>query len=380
MRNKNLSKAKWQRLFFVSGFFILTSCAQKQVLNDNGNRSPSSTLTTSRAAELMSRPVRYETCRQTNSYLEPQLALLPSEYKQIRYNQSDNQLPVQCLQLAQRSFSGHYGICASENEKPRISVIRPCLSESYVSVTYNAYHDVMDCFNLNPREMFYQIMIESGFHINAINKTGFDSGMAQFTANGIKHVAANNLIERTRRLMLESSRASCQRISSIVGAFDIEAFSVQRRCSMISLPKNPYRAMFFGYLHTMLDQIKLEELLSDIPELDGALNERIRRQMLYLSYNRGMTGVMRLLRGYINSRTELGLEITAEDLDLSQNLSRVKSILKLEPYKREVLKRAKVRNLSFAEYAVIHNANYLSDMASARDYVERYYGDSCGEF
>jgi hypothetical protein len=380
MPNNNSSKMKTKFLFFICCGFLLTSCAHQEtnLQIENKERLPSSALSRV-ATELLMRPVRYDSCRGVNSYLEPSLARMPQDYRVIN-SESQNRLPIQCLQLAQRSFVGHYGLCNTEDEKPEISSVRPCLSESYTYVAYNAYHDVMDCFNLDPRSMFYQIMIESGFHINAINKNGFDSGMAQFTANGIKHVAANNLIERTRRILLESSRASCQRISSIVGSFSIDAFTVQKRCSMIAMPRNPYRAMLFSYLHTLVDQIKLNELLSDVPELDGALNDRIRRQFLFLSYNRGMTGLMRLLRGYINTRTELAHEITEDDLDLSQNLSKVKAILRLEPVKRDILKQSKIRNLTFAEYAVINNATYLSDMSAARDYVERYYGDSCGEF
>jgi hypothetical protein len=330
---------------------------------------------------LLSRPVKYESCQsERKHYLEKQFGLIPSEYFSKNLNENQQKIPLQCIQLAQRSFWGSYAVCDYEEAKPKVSMVRPCMTERYVHLVSNAYHDVMDCFNLDPREMFYQIMIESGFHINAINKTGFDSGISQFTANGIKRVTANNLVERTRRVLLESSRPSCQRISSIVGAFDVDSFSVQKRCSMISLPKNPYRAMMFGYLHTMLDRISIEEKLANIPELSQALTDRIRRQLLYVSYNRGMTGLMRLLRGYIESREHFGLAITEDDLDLNKNLTRVKEILKLEPEKRKILKRAKVRNLSFAEYAVIHNAVYLSDMSAAREFVESYYGNACGDF
>ncbi len=357
----------------------LTSCTHQTKSNSNSNeRAPSSL--SSQAAELIEKPLSFETCNAKNSYLESKLQQVPIDYRILRTNETQNRIPVQCIQFAQKAFVGNFGVCKTEDEKPQATKTRPCLSESYTNLTYNAYHDVMDCFNVDPRDMFYQIMLESGFHINAFNKTGYDSGMAQFTANGIKHVAANNLIERTRRLMLESSRASCQRISSIVGAFSIDAFSVKKRCSLVALPRNPYRSMFLSYLHTMLDQIKLDELLVSVPEIYGALNDRIRRQFLFMSYNRGMTGLFNLLNGYVGTRNAIPVEITADDLDLSQNLSKVKSILKLEPEKRDILKKAKVRNLSFAEYAVIYNATYLSDMSAARDYVERYYGDSCGEF
>jgi hypothetical protein len=99
-----------------------------------------------------------------------------------------------------------------------------------------------------------------------------------------------------------------------------------------------------------------------------------------MSYNRGLTGVKRLVKGYINSRNYFEQAITEEMLDLNQNLSAVKKILKLEPEKRDILKKSNVRNLSFAEYAVIHGASYLSDMSAANDYVQQNLGNSCGEF
>jgi hypothetical protein len=376
MLKKTLSKMKTKTATMVVLSLALTSCAHNK---SDINRQPSSAISTTN--NLTAREIKYESCTAPHKlYLEEKMQQIPAEYFALDKNSTQEKIPMQCIQLAQRSFVGHFAICNNDEDKPKVSVVRPCMTEKYVNLSYNAYHDVMDCFNLDPREMFYQIMIESGFHINAINKTGFDSGISQFTANGIKRVTANNLVERTRRVLLESSRPSCQRISSIMGAFSIDAFSVKKRCSMIMLPKNPYRAMMFGYLHTMLDRITLEEHLAQMPEIYEALTDRIRRQLLYVSYNRGMTGLLRLLRGYIESRQHFAHRITEEDLDLNKNLSGVKSILKLEPEKRQILQKSKVRNLSFAEYAVINNAVYLSDMSAAREYVERYYGNTCGDF
>ncbi len=346
--------------------FSLIQCVHKQT---EVSREPSSA-----DARII-----YEQCDNKKLYLENQMRSMPPEYFQLHDNNNEKRIPIKCIQFAQRSFAGHYAVCNSEEAEPLISEVRPCLTENYVLLAYNAYHDVMDCFNLDPRDFYLQIMIESGFHVNAINKTGMDSGITQFTANGIKKVTANNLVERTRRILLESSRPSCQRISSIVGNFNIDAFSVQKRCSMISLPKNPYRGMLFNHLHTMLDQILLEEVLSDLPEIQNAFTEKIKHQFIFLSYNRGLTGIKRLLRGYIATRNYFSYQITESDLDLNKNLSRVKQILKLEPKKRALLKRSKVRNLSFAEYAVIHGATYVSDMAAAGDYVQRNLGNSCGE-
>lgn len=353
--------------------FFASSCVHLSTETES-SREPASLKRRPADAELVP-----EQCADRKMYLESQIDSLPTEYVQFHGEEQGRRLPLRCIQFAQKNYHGFYGVCESENGRPKISSVKPCITENYTMLAYNAYHDVMDCFNLDPHDFFLQIMIESGFHLNAINRTGYDSGMAQFTANGIKKVMANNLIERTRRILLESSNPSCQRVSSIVGSFDIEAFSVDKRCSMLSLPKNPYRAMLFNYLHTMRDQILLDRMLTDFPQLSTVLTPKIKRQLVHLAYNRGLMGVKRLLKSYIESRRYFGHEITSDDMDLNKNLSRVKRILRLEPYKRDLLKKAKVRNLSFAEHAVINGASYLSDMSDARDLVRRQLGDLCGD-
>lgn len=359
----------------------LVHCAQWQ---KNENASIDRGISSAEDSKVRSR-YAYEVCRsERRMYLEDEILRMPTEYTQDHSQEYRDWIPMKCIQFAQSQFGGNYGRCENEDSKPVATRARPCMTEAYVNLAYNAYHDVMDCFNLDPKEFYLQIMIESGFHINAFNKTGFDSGIGQFTANGIKRVVADNRIERTRRILLESSRPSCQRIASIVGAFDITSFSVAKRCSMISLPKNPYRGMLFSYLHTMLDQMdlrrQLDSELSEYAEIQNALTERVKRQLVYMAYNRGMTGMKRLLTGYIENRRQMGLVPTDEDLDLNQNLIEAKRILRLEPYKRDILQTAKIKKLSFAEYAVIHKATYVADMVAAQDHVRRRMGDDCSRF
>lgn len=349
----------------------MTSCIQKQIAEIP--REPAE-------AKGTSNRLSYEHCTAASrNYLQEAMSAMPEEYFKSHENEWTEKIPMRCVQVAQRNFSGHFASCANSNARPTTTALKPCMDQQYVTLTYNAYHDVMDCFNLNPKDSFLQIMIESGFHVNAINKTGFDSGITQFTANGIKRVMANNLVERTRRVLLESSRPSCQRISSIVGHFNVDSFAVKNRCSMISLPENPYRAMVFNYLHTMLDQISIEQIVDDIPEIKIVMTDKIKRHLVYLAYNRGLTGVRRLLAGYLQSRKHVNHQIVSEDFELDRNLSDVKRILRLSPAKRQTLMTAKkIKNLSFAEYAVINKATYVSDMADASEYTKTILGDECG--
>lgn len=357
---------------FLSPFLI--QCAHQEKLSDS-LREPAATKTVNNLQRYA-----FEQCRSNSRlYLEGQILKLPAEYYQSHQDEWSQRIPLSCFQFAQRNYVGHYAACESETARPTTTAQRPCLTENYVLLVSNAYHDVMDCFNLNPKDFYLQIMIESGFHINAINKTGFDSGMAQFTANGIKKVIAHNLFQRTQDILLGSSRASCARISSIVKSFDIDAFSLKNRCSMISLPSNPYRAMLFNYLHTMLDQIAIEKLIVETKDLAPIANDKIKKHLVYLAYNRGIKGTNDLLNGYIISRKNMNHQLVAEDFELDKNLSHVKNILRMDSDKRKQLRLAKkIKNLSFAEYAIIHGVTYVSDMAAADEQVRRYLGDQCG--
>jgi hypothetical protein len=120
--------------------------------------------------------------------------------------------------------------------------------------------------------------------------------------------------------------------------------------------------------------------MSDLTEIREALTPEIRKQLAVLAYNRGITGVRRLLVGYIESRRQMRQTINELDLDLNKNLSQVQKILNFEPDKRKLLKKAKIKKLSFAEYAVIHGVTYLSNRSAAQDYVRRHLGKSCGDF
>lgn len=371
-----MSKSK--RLILLGGFLLsLVHCAQWQ--KQEVERSISSTPDAPYSTEKIQSAEDFEICRsERKMYLEADILRMPNEYRQDHSSEYTDFIPMKCIQFAQQNYRGSYARCENEEAKPVSTNARPCMTSPYVHLAYNAFHDVMDCFNLDPKEFYLQIMIESGFHINAFNKTGFDSGIAQFTGNGIKRVMS--VIERTRQVLLESSRHSCQRIASIVGAFDITHFSVSNRCSMIALPKNPYRGMLFNYLHTMLDQIQLKEELEGFTEIQEALTPKIRRQLVYLAYNRGMTGMKRLLSGYIESRKKVDQIPSEADLDLNQNLQSAKKIMKLEPYKREILKKAKIKKLTFAEYAVIQGVTYVSNIVEAQDYVQQKMGNECSRF
>lgn len=357
-------------IFLLCAMLTLIQCAHK---SNEQSREPAAVTNTQK------RLPNYEICQQKSKmYIEDKILELPFDLLKNHNDDWDKSIPIQCIQFAQKNFRGDFAYCENENAKPKKGAPRPCLTENYTQLVYNAFHDVKNCFNLDPKNSFLQIMIESGFHINAFNKTGFDSGVAQFTKNGIHRVTERNLIDRTRKILLESSSPACQRIASTMGKLDLDSFSLEKRCSMIALPQNPYRGFLMHYLHTLRDQIFFkEQLIQKRPQLKDLLNYEMIEQLVYFAYNRGITGTLRLLDGYLDNRQKVGQVVTAEDLNLIANLSEIRSDLKRLPASREAIKKAKIKKMTFAQYAVLYDQNYLANISEARDFVRSRFGDQC---
>ena len=362
-------------VLFASLFLI--QCVHRDIANESQINTKEQLREPSASRNRLLPEPRYQVCQsQQKLYLEDQINELSQNLFLIHDNEWEKKIPIQCIYFAQLNFKGNYATCENENSKPKVGALKPCLTESYTRLVYNAYHDVKDCFGLDPKSSFLQIMIESGFHINAINKTGFDAGASQFTKNGIKHVMP--LIQRTRQVLLESSKSSCSRIASAVGQLNPDAAEIKYRCSMIALPKNPYRSFLMHYLHAMKDQMFLKSQLAiRFPELSGILTNEQIEQLMYFTYNRGVEGTLRLIQGYLYNRKTMGVEVQKDDFILWQNLADIRAFLKQHPDIKRNINKYKFKKLTFAEYALIQNQTYMANMTEARDLVRSYYGDAC---
>ena len=376
MKFKGASNLNQKLAILLLFTFFLIQCVQSPTTDEsqtNPNPREPSSISTQKLAQMP-----FEICHsESKLYLEDQILRMPPEYYANHDSEWDRKIPIQCVQFAQKNFHGSYAYCTNENEKPKLGAARPCLTENYTRLVYNAYNDVKDCFNLDPKNTFLQIMIESGFHVNAINRKGFDAGVSQFTKNGVLRVTERNLVEKTRRILLESSNPSCQRIASTVGRLDIDAFNIEKRCSMITLPQNPYRGFMLHYLHSMRDQIFFKQQLVKIrPEIEPILTPQMTEQFVYFAYNRGVSGTLKLIDGYYRNRKAAGQAIQTSDFDW-QNLHEIRETINREPAMRNRLQNSKIKHLTFEEYAIIQNQSYLAEIAEARDFVHRYLKDAC---
>lgn len=379
---------------FLGLLFVLTNCVQKDRNISSANpveiaESPSEienkmNVPAVSAVEAINRNTTFERCFDNDrNYLHFDIIdLVPRSYLVRHEKDWIKKIPIRCIQYAQQRYSGRYARCDSSESKYSITKVRPCLSETYTNFVYNAYHDVADCFNLDPKKSYLQIFIESGFHINAINHRGLDAGIGQFTANGIQRVG-HEMINRVERVLNESNSPSCARIANLMGRLKPDDFDKKNRCAVVALPENPYRSLVMHYLHGLLDKIYFEgEFFEKRPELKEVINDEITEQLIMLAYNRGITGTLRLIDGYVTYMKAGKQTLTTEKLNLWQNVNAAIKIMKRDERFRKYLKSViengasyKIHTtMSFAEYLAVQDKTYMAQMSATKDMVDSQFG------
>lgn len=377
---------------FLALLFIITNCVQKDRNISSANPTdvaespaavkPNFTYSEIDPVEAYNRETTFEKCYDnTKNYLHFDiLDQVPRAYLVRHERDWSKKIPIKCIQYAQQKYRGKFARCEFESDKYTY-VGRPCLNETYTNLVYNAYHDVSECFNVDPKKAYLQIFIESGFHVNAI-APGKDAGIGQFTANGIQRVG-HSLINRVERILSESNSPSCARIANIMGKLQPDDFKKENRCVMIAIPQNPYRSLVMHHLHGLLDKIYFtDDFLEARPELKGIMTDEIIGQLSMLAYNRGIQGTLRLIDGYVNYRKGSKQPLVTDDFNLWQNLNSALRIMKKnEGYRKYLISvinhgvaQKVFVKMSFAEYLAVQEKPYMALMADAKDLVDGRFG------
>lgn len=155
--------------------------------------------------------------------------------------------PKKCiLHVMNRAGLGkiNLGVCSKAVGAVARGGSKPCVTENLVNATYNAYVDVMDCLNINPKFLFPKISQESGFLINAFG-IGRDGGIGQFTQSAIEET--NKVYDDYMKQMevAAGAKPSCARIMHYKNLLKKANPSSTQRCSMIGIPENPLRNIVY---------------------------------------------------------------------------------------------------------------------------------------
>ena len=369
---------------FLALSIFLTNCVQKSRRVSSANETTQTQFKyTGDPVTAYNQQTTFQKCNDGSKYYLHQDILDMDRSPYLVRHESDwsKKIPIKCIQFAQQNYFGAFARCEYVGDSFVIKdVKKPCLTEIYTNFVYNAYHDVSECFNMDPRKSYLQIFIESGFHINAINRTGFDAGIGQFTRNGIQRVG-HDMINRVQRILSESTSPSCERIASIMGKLEPDDFLKKNRCSVIAIPENPYRSLVMHYLHGLQDRIYFkDDFLEKRPYLKDIVDDDIIDQFVFMAYNRGMSGMTKLIDGYVKERGRAGQVLTKQDFNMWQNLNEDLKKLKANPEKREFLQNKRygrnliVRRMSFAQYLAVNEKTYMAQMTAARDLVNSHFG------
>lgn len=320
----------------------------------------------------------------------------------------DESVPRQCVVYAQRSRnrraelkpSKSYAKCENEDSEPSRNAKKPCVTESYANVIHNAYTDVMDCFGLNQKLYFSQVVFESAFHINAIAHNNYDSGLGQYTHDGIRHIIDSPVTRKIFNSLYQSGKPSCNRIAKFMRQdLTAQEAKVKNRCAFILPPRNPIQSLTFFAIHHLRDEVLLEikmeerKIFEQLIELgwvdDFEAEENLIRQkrlvkaLSLLSYNAGVEKTLTMLKNYLNNRSKIikteNSPLADSDFDFTSDTSVLRRALRkvtIEKF-REFFQQSKVKRLSFPEYVLIYHSGYMHELNQINLEFESKFGSGC---
>src|SRR5574338_394559 len=123
---------------------------------------------------------------------------------------------------------------------------RPCISDTYLKVTYNSFVLSMKCLGIHPKEIFPIINVESNFHVNIANGSG-SMGVGQLTPESIDQ---GNLSLGTKQKLAKylEQNESCRDLKKIVTEPMIS--DKENNCSRYSITDgNPAKNFLYSGLH-----------------------------------------------------------------------------------------------------------------------------------
>ncbi len=254
----------------------------------------------------------YETCTAENDYLEK---LIPEVKSQV-VPKNVTGFSSKCILHAQKGFpSGPLFInCPSKNAfpSPKKRIDRACISEKYHKHVANAFIAATDCFKVPPQQLFVNLSIESGLHINALGRA-LDAGISQLTGPTID--AINKLYFQSYKERAKKS-PNC---SAVVPAMEPLPSETSVRCAAIQPPDNPLKNLIYAaILYDTNSQVIRAGIKSVKDKLPADLDtEALIQACELLSFNASPGNIMLVLRQYVKER---GKNLKAADFKLDQTL------------------------------------------------------------
>lgn len=261
-----------------------------------------------------------------------------------------------CITHSMNTFaapSSSYAYCARSAGPAKSPAAKPCVTENLVHLTYNSYMDVTTCLNLDPKLLMPKINNESGFFINTYG-LGQDGGLGQLTRPAIMEVNKYFKYYMSEITKAAATKPACARLLKFKSYLTKASVGVAQRCSLIGLPENPLRNIFYM---AVLNRINMDQLSGvkyiagvDYLKVQGSLVEvknnaldefagkfathQIKKKLEWLGiknpnlhffkeitglvgYNTGVQTALNILNRYLNVRIAKKMPLTLADFDFN---------------------------------------------------------------
>jgi hypothetical protein len=137
---------------------------------------------------------------------------------------------------------------------------KPCVTEKFVNVIYNAYLDAVDCYGLPAKNALPKFMNESGVMPNLVASNS-DAGLSQFSTASLRMMARD--YEKWSPRILNSKKPSCQRLVKYPGAMPRGPEQIvaddHLKCHIIDIPANPVRNFIYygAFYHIIKNDVAM---------------------------------------------------------------------------------------------------------------------------
>lgn len=294
-------------------------------------------------------------CNADRQFYENKLELYPDlRWLSQRRQVAANDFKPECVTYSMNQFQipkTNYAVCARSNGSPNLPGSKPCVTPKLVHLTYNIFKDITECLNLDAKQLMPKIDFESGFFINAYG-SDHQSGIGQLTKSAIEDVNQQldyyiNEVEKAA-----PQKKSCAQVLKIKKYFSKASSNTNQRCSLIGLPENPARNIFYSALFNKInaeriagikyvagrDYINTQQGLVPVQnneqdefagffekyDIKNKLSQLglakinltyFKDLIVLLGYNTGAETAFKLLNEYLDKRIENNLTLSWKDFD-----------------------------------------------------------------
>lgn len=209
--------------------------------------------------------------------------------------------------------------CSNDRSEPLRGQKRPAYKPSEIKQIHQAFLNMSDCFEIDPRWLFPKLMMESGFHPSIQNPNG-DAGIGQLTWTAIRDV--DSALPEWKRWLAESKKPSCRWVYAQTKAKKNfwQPVQKQTKCALMGTSSGIFKNLFYTTLFHRLNKEYVEKefnnkKIRDLLVSTGfpvGFEQKLKSILLALGYNTGGATAVKNLQEYLLQIQEDNLRITSK--------------------------------------------------------------------